>query len=74
MQIKTDKIRLNLDISRETRECLSDLQTKTHLSSISDVVRRALALMTLVVENEEKGGKILFKSKDGSEETLIILR
>ena len=71
--IKTEKIRLNLDISRETRERLSELQKSTQLSSVSDVVRRALALMTLVIENEHSGGKLIFKKGDGTEETLVIL-
>lgn len=73
MVTKNQKIRLNLDISRETRERLAELQQTTQLSSVSDVVRRALALLTLVVENEQEGGKLVFRKQDGSEETLIIL-
>lgn len=72
--VKTkEKIRLNLDISRDTRECLDVLQEETKLSSISDVVRRALALLTVVIENEKEGGKLVFRKKDGSEETLRLI-
>jgi hypothetical protein len=71
--VKNEKIRLNLDISREVRNCLDDLQAKTQLSSVADVVRRALALLSLVVDNEKSGGKLVFRKSDGKEETLIIL-
>lgn len=68
-----DRVRLSLDITPRVREQLTDLEKKTEAGSITEVVRRALALYDLVVEHQGEGGKLIFKHTDGEEESLRVL-
>ena len=68
-----DRVRLSLDITPRVREQLSHLEKKTEAGSITEVVRRALALYDLVVEHQREGGKLIFKHTDGEEESLRVL-
>jgi len=40
---------------------------------MTEVIRRALAVYDLVVEQQAEGGSIIFKHADGTQETLRIL-
>jgi hypothetical protein len=68
-----DRVRLSLDITPRVREQLTHLEAKTEAGSITEVVRRALALYDLIMEHQDEGGKLIFKHMDGDEETLRVL-
>ena len=68
-----DRVRLSLDITPRVREQLTHLEKKTEAGSITEVVRRALALYDLVMEHQDEGGKLIFKHTDGEEELLRVL-
>ena len=75
MPVAADKTksRLNLDVPNEVRSQLDDLVARSTCSTLTDVVRRSLALYDLVLEHTHEGGKVVFRHEDGSEEVLRIL-
>jgi len=67
------RIRLSLDIEPEIKDRLEWLKHQSKLSSITEVVRRALALFHMVLDNQAQGGKLIFEDKDGNQETVKLL-
>lgn len=70
---KKDRVRLSLDVTPRVREQLGDLETRTEAGSITEVIRRALALYDLVIEHQGEGGKLIFRHSDGEDEVLKVL-
>jgi hypothetical protein len=68
-----EKVRLNLEVSKSAHEQLLRLQKQSAAASLSDMARRAFALFDLVQEHAAKGGKLVFRHADGSEEILKVL-
>ena len=68
-----DRVRLNLEVQQDVKDRLDELQERTHASSLTEVIRRALALYNLVVDHQGDGGKVVLQNRDGSSETLTIL-
>ena len=68
-----EKVRLNLELNNIAHEQLRRVQTRTHSPSITEIVRRALALFDLFTEHTSHGGEIVFRHSDGAEEKLKIL-
>jgi len=67
------KVRFNLEVAQSVADQISDLQTRSHSDTKTDVIRKALALLHLVVEETEAGTSIVFRRKNGREEVLKIL-
>ena len=61
------KHRLNLDVPKEFRSQLDDLVARSTCSTLTEVVRRSVALYDLVLEHVHEGGKIVFRHYDGTE-------
>ena len=55
------------------REIAGHLQSRTNASSLSEVIRRALALYDLLVEHYEEKGEVVLKHHDGTTEKLRLL-
>jgi hypothetical protein len=68
-----EKIRLNLELLPQVKEQLDELQTRTNASSLSEVIRRALALYDLLIEHYEEKGEVVLKHHDGTTEKLRLL-
>ena len=68
-----ERVRLNLEIHPDVKARLDDLQNRTHAASLTEVIRRSLALYNLVVDLQDEGGRIVIHKKDGSTETLAVL-
>lgn len=66
------KTRLNLEVPK-SRDQLDELVTRSGASSLTEVIRRALALYDLVLEHSAEEGKIVLRHKDGHEEVLRII-
>jgi len=64
--------RLNLDLNAESRRRLEELQRYLDAGTLTDVVRRALAYMLTVVENDKAGGKTILRDKDGKEAIVVL--
>ena len=70
---KTKKVRLNLDMPESVKERLEQLRDNTHADSMSEVVRRALALYELVTREVVQGSSLIIKSSNGSERHIEII-
>jgi hypothetical protein len=67
------RVRFNLEIADSVADKIKDLQTRTASESKTEVIRKALALFHLFVEEREAGTSIIFRRRDGKEETLKVL-
>ena len=55
--MRTDKVRLNLDVSQELDLLLNELAAKIH-GAKSDVLRKAIVLMELAVQARDREQKL----------------
>ena len=67
------KVRLNLEISQAVRERLERLRERTGAETITEVIRRALALHELLLDQTDQGGEILAR-KDGHERLFVLVK
>ena len=65
-----DRARLNIELARRLRERLDELRALTEADSVTEVVRRALAIYDVLVS---RGDKVILRSADGTERELLIL-
>lgn len=66
------KVRLNLELTPTVRARLDELQTLGEHDSLTEVVRRALALYDVaLVETKTNGGKMFVRRPDGSEVEIV---
>lgn len=56
---------------QNTLDLIDDLRESLHLSNNSDVIRRALTLLKLAIDNQEKGGAIAL-AIDGQTKEIIL--
>jgi len=63
----------NFKFDENTTKLLEDLKTKTGSNTKAEVVRKALALLSVTTEANLTGDKILVQSHDGTVRELIIL-
>lgn len=61
------KERINLFVSKQTRKKIDTIQKRIDAESLSDVVRKAISLLDIISELENKGEKIIARARDGSE-------
>lgn len=67
---KQPKVRLNLDMSVEVKEQIEALRDRTHADSMSEVIRRALALYDFMLTQQEAGATTIVRTGDGAESRL----
>lgn len=72
-QTPAERVRLSLDVTQRIRALLDDLALRTEAHTITEVIRRALSLYDLVIEHQEEEGSLIFRHKDGTEETVRVL-
>ena len=68
-----EKVRLNLAMPPQTKQLIDDLQKRTGAGSMSETIRRALALLDVVTEQKEKGGELYLHWPDGQQSRIHIL-
>jgi hypothetical protein len=68
-----DRVRLNLEFPPQIYEQLQEVQRRSNAASLTEVLRRALALYDLVTEHVGEGGKLVLEDRDGKGEKLRIL-
>lgn len=73
MSSETRKARLTLEVPAKTRDQLTDIVERSGASSLTEVIRRALALYDLVLEHNSEKGTLVLRHKDGREEVLRII-
>jgi hypothetical protein len=67
------KARLTIEVPAKTRDQLTDIVQRSGASSLTEVIRRALALYDLILEHNSDDGKLVLRHKDGREEVLRII-
>ncbi len=71
---KLSKKRLKLEVPERIAERLADLKAETESDSMSEVIRKSLAVYDhLWTKRLEDDAKIVIKYPDGTEETLVLL-
>ena len=59
---------MNLTMPQGVKDQLEILRDETDAESLSEVIRKALALYDLVWDEKSKGSKMIFRSEDGKNE------
>jgi hypothetical protein len=67
------RIRLNLEYPSAIHEQMQIVQQRSQASSITEMLRRAVALYDLITEHISEGGQVILRNKKGEEENLRIL-
>lgn len=67
------KIRLNLTMNTQVKLKLEELQKKTQADSMSEVIRRALALYDLIWTEKNNECATIIRCKDGKEREVELL-
>ncbi len=70
---KAKKFRLNLEFPSETEQRLRELKNRSDSPTVTEVIRKSLALFNLYLNQTEAGRSLIFRDPDGSEEKLTIL-
>jgi predicted CopG family antitoxin len=60
-------------MSEEVRERLESLREKTDADSLSEVIRRALAVYDFLWSEREKGARLVARGADNKERDLVLL-
>lgn len=70
---RTEKksVRIHLDLNPKCKDKLVQLSETTD-TTLSEVLRRALALYDLIIEEKEKGGKIIIRHGTDDKEIVIL--
>ncbi|UQA61423.1 hypothetical protein [Polyangium aurulentum] len=68
------KVRLNMELPERLRNRLEQLRVIAEADTITEVVRRALALYDVLMSAmKERGEKVILRGADGAERELFIL-
>ena len=57
----------------ELKDRLEELRDRTNAESLSEVIRRSLAVYETIISEQNNKSKIVFRSEDGAEKELIIV-
>ena len=68
-----EKVRLNLELSRQVHDQMQTLQKRSDATSLTEVIRRALALYDVITEHLSSGGRIILRHKNGDEENVRLV-
>jgi hypothetical protein len=64
-----DKVRLHLELPTRLRERLDELRALTEADSVTEVVRRAIAIYDVLVTRKER---VFLRSADGTEREVLV--
>ena len=68
-----ERVRLNLELSHQVYEQMQTLQKRSDATSLTEVIRRALALYDVITEHLSDGGRIILRHKNGDEENVRLV-
>lgn len=72
-EARQTRVRLNLELSERVRNRLDELQRISGAASVSEVIRRALALYDLATVERGRGTQLVLVHEDGREERILLL-
>jgi len=62
---------MNMPLS--TKHLIEDLQHRSGATSMSELLRRALALLDVVITEEQRGSELYFHRLNGEQSKVVIL-
>jgi hypothetical protein len=68
----TALVRLNVNLNKETAAALKEIAAKENIS-LTEAVRRAIAILKFVEEEQDRGRKIQTMDRDGKDKRELIL-
>jgi len=68
----TALVRLNVNLNKETAAALKEIAAKENIS-LTEAVRRAIAILKFVEEEQSRGRKIQTMDRDGKDKRELIL-
>lgn len=68
-----DRRTIHVALSEKTYQRLNDLREETESASMSDVIRRAVAAYSLLVDAEANGSTLSMRDTDGNETAVRVL-
>lgn len=71
-KVDTALVRLNVNLNKETAEALKEIAQKENIS-LTEAVRRAIAILKFVEEEQGRGRKIQTMDRDGKDKRELIL-
>lgn len=69
----TPKNRINLELPSEVKSRLEALRETTNADSLSEVIRRSLAVYDFLWQEKVKGASTFIRSEDGYEQLVVLL-
>jgi len=69
---KDKKKRLNLILGINVYRRIEDLRIETDKSSVTDVIRRSLAVYDFLLSRRKEGARIFVEDEDGKQELVIL--
>jgi hypothetical protein len=69
----SEKVRLNLEFAPQIYDQMQEVQHRSNAASLTEVLRRSLALYDLITEHIVDGGDIVLVNRKGEQEKLHIL-
>lgn len=70
---RKEKVRLNLEVSLAIRDRLELLREQSEAESMTEVIRRALAIYEHLLAHSAQGGTILLRTHDKGPEKQLLL-
>lgn len=68
-----EKYRFNLELTKGAKKQLDDLQNRTEAASITEVIRRALAVYDALEHHKSDNWEIILRKKDKGVEKIVCL-
>lgn len=69
---KERPIRLSLSLSPKVKNRLEKLQDLCEADSMTEVIRRSLAVYEVLLENQHEGGVTFVREQDGREREVLV--
>jgi len=73
MPAPKNKTRISLDVTPPEKKWLDTIQRDGHHPTFIDAIRKSMRLYESVLCVQKQGGKVVFQTKDGKQETLRII-
>ncbi len=70
---RDESVRINLEVSPLVRERIERLKEKTEAESLTEVIRRALAVYETLLSISEDGRTVIVRGPGGDEADLILI-
>lgn len=67
------RARLSLDLDAGTKTNFENLRARAGVGSLTDLIKKSVALFDVATNHQAKGGALIFRHPDGREERLVLL-